>query len=226
VADDESLVGLGEHHLWERAIDRFVTRLRSSPARRIPRRHRIAYGAGWSHRGDSSMGFWGIKVLIRTASDLMTVPVLTELLGGELDSAWNESTGWVFASLHQADYPDVTQVIALAEAVNGPVLTAYVADSDCAILQFASPGTAPHWGVLHAETALEMGFDGVPSAHETYAHLAEWAGGPLDETAVTEALTTELIFAEDTFLVLAHALGALEPESLPDRVFGSLDPHE
>ena len=172
------------------------------------------------------MGFWGTKVLIRTTSDLTAVPVLTELLGGELDSAWNEPTGWALASLHRADYPDVTQVVALAAAVNGPVLTAYIADSDCAILQFASPGTAPHWGVLHAEFALEMGFDGVPTANETYAHLTEWVGAPLDETAVTEALTTELTFAEDTFLLLADSLGALEPGSLQDRVFGSLDPDE
>ena len=67
-----------------------------------------------------------------------------------------------------------------------------------------------------------MGYDKVPSAEQTSVHLAERVGGPLEREAVTHALTQELMFAEDSFLVLAHAHGALDAGPLERHVFGPL----
>lgn len=146
------------------------------------------------------------------------------MLGGELDGSWNEPTGWALASLHGAPFPQVEKVVALSAALSAPLLVAYIADSDFAFLQFTAPGLEPRVGVLHPDVAAEMGVDGVPRAEQTYADLVRWAGVPLEEPAVTGALTQQLTFAEDSFLVLANSVGAFPPGTLEEYVFGSLDP--
>lgn len=110
---------------------------------------------------------------------------------------------------------------ALVEASNAPVLLAQVVCSDYADVRFAGPGHEINRFVLHPHSAKGYDVDVDPIEQEAaVAALLRWAGTSVREADVSAAVDGAMVFAEDSFMRLAGALGAFPLAELESYIFG------
>ncbi len=168
------------------------------------------------------MGFWGVKIAVRTAHPIEALTAIAQL-GGEEDGSWVETSGWTIASRHQADPPTTGLVSALAEQAGGPALVAYVVDSDVVTGYGARPGIAAFASVLNPELAPAYELSSTPEERAMDAvDLVGLVPETADPSAVTAVLGQNWTFAEDAFLALLAALGAFDRRRLEELVFGPI----
>lgn len=161
------------------------------------------------------MGFWGVFLVARGADgweDLESVAALD----GTTDWSYEGPAGWRFVRLHRADWPDEDQLQAIVDDVAGPVLCAYVADSDMAEVRLAAPDRTVFTFVLNETSAARAGAPVDPLIQGQVAQqVQDWAGVAVDAAAVAEVVGTDAVFVEDAILRLASAFGALPADQLP-----------
>jgi hypothetical protein len=187
------------------------------PLVRDHRRRQAKLRPGWSH----TVGFWGLKILARTDRDLSALSASSDL-GGEFDQDDTLANGWRIATVHRADGGDDVLAAFVAE-VHAPVLIAEVADSDFAAVGFASPGRSIAHFVLNPRGARGYDYPVDPAEQDAAsAALVDWAGEPADLAEVAKAIDGNMVYAEDSFIRLAGALGAFPASELEDRIFGPM----
>jgi hypothetical protein len=167
------------------------------------------------------VGFWGVKIVARTDRELAGLASIAELDGEFVGESVLEQ-GWRVATVHRGSASD-DALAALVAETRAPVLVAEVADSDFAVVGFASPVQPVRYFVLHPGLAegYEHPVDEVAQAAAPAA-LVAWAGGSAMEAEVIEAVRGQMLFAEDSVLRLAGALGAFPMGELEDYIFGPL----
>lgn len=171
------------------------------------------------------MGFWGVVLVARTDVPLTALRSVQALRGDHDDDAAG-SDGWRILQVHSPEHADEAGFRAIADEVGGPVLAAYVLDSDTAAVHLLSPRPgllrrrpATVRFVLDEESA---GNYGLPVDERAQAAAPEavvaWAGGG-DVEAVRAVVTGDRVFAEDAVLALAAAFGAIPPGELSEWTF-------
>ncbi|HET9656311.1 MAG TPA: hypothetical protein VFP72_13220 [Kineosporiaceae bacterium] len=123
------------------------------------------------------MGFWGVTVVARSAGDLDGLASV-RALGGEVDWVAQGQGGWRFLRRHGAEWPPDAVVQAVADEVAGPVLCAYIIDSDAAHVRLAAPGQELFEFVLNERGAAiyDVPVDPRVQAQVPQHTIAPWRG--------------------------------------------------
>jgi hypothetical protein len=169
------------------------------------------------------MGFWGIELMTRGGVDPAASHEV-ESWGGEEDWRHEGLNGWQIVRIHQADAPNADQVLAASREIGGPLLVAYLIDSDCAAVTCAEPQGEVFEFYVHPATAVE-GYElpRMDAAQEAAPQrLVGWAGqgAGADVAKVRAALTTKFVFVDDAMVQLEAALGAIPLSNAQDLMFG------
>lgn len=169
------------------------------------------------------MGFWGVELMARAGVDPAGSEEV-ESWGGEEDWRYEGLHGWQIVRIHHADAPSPDQVLAACREIGGPLLVAYLIDSDCAAVTCAEPQGEVFEFYVHPETAVQ-GYELPPmdAAQEAAPQrLVGWAGegAGADLVQVRAALATKFVFVDDAMIQLAAALGAIPLSSARDLMFG------
>jgi len=144
-------------------------------------------------------------------------------LGGSVDSDFTGTSGWRIGRIHRAEHPSVAQVSAAAAETDGPCLMAYVLDSDFAEVQYTRPGQSVRRFVLHPDIAAEYGCPVDPAEQAAApADLERFGSEGADLRQLRAVVAGRMVFAEDTVLWLAAALGAVPLSDLAELCFGDL----
>jgi hypothetical protein len=168
------------------------------------------------------VGFWGVKIAVRTDRSLDGLPLLSQI-GGDEDGSWVEPSGWIVASRHRADEPPPRVVAALAEQAAGPALIAYVEDSDVVMGYGARPGLIPFAFILNPARAAAYDLSSTPDEQALdAADLVGLVPETADAQEVAKVLGQDWMFAEDAFLALLCALGVFDRPRLGELVFGPM----
>lgn len=154
------------------------------------------------------MGYTGRILVARSPRPL------SELAAVDADDVLHESAyagDWREAQL-DGDLPGALQ--RLVAETGGPVLSAFIFDSDVADVEALSPGGAA-WNVyLHEGKAREYGAPELPqTVDEVVGQAQAWsaeAGLTSSAVAVRTAIEGHNVFAEETFYELVGALGISE----------------
>jgi len=116
-------------------------------------------------------------------------------------------------------------VRAAADEIGGPVVGATFCDSDFAIAWFAAPKARVTQFFLNPATAARYRQNVDWGVQRSAARLiARAVGRDSDKREIRASLEVDMVFAEDSFVRLAGALGGFPAAELGDYVFGSLDP--
>jgi hypothetical protein len=99
------------------------------------------------------MGFWGVELMTRAGVDPAGSDEV-ESWGGEEDWRYEGLNGWQIVRIVQADAPSADQVLAASREIGGPLLVAYLIDSDCAAVTCAEPEGEVFEFYVHPETAV------------------------------------------------------------------------
>ena len=169
------------------------------------------------------MGFWGVELMTRAGVD----PAGSEEVkswGGEEDWRYEGLNGWQIVRIHQADAPTAAKALAASREIGGPLLAAYLIDSDCATVICTEPDGEVFEFYVHPETAVE-GYElpRMDAAQEAAPQrLVDWAGdgAGADLAELRTTLATEFVFVDDAMVQLAAALGAIPLSSVRDLMFG------
>jgi hypothetical protein len=154
------------------------------------------------------VGFWGVQLLAKTDRDLSSLSSVAAM-GGELTWSVAGIDGWRLASLYNGS-SDASRVLAAAREIDGPFMCSDVLDSDFASVLFADPKGVHGEVTLHPDLALDYAYPFDPTQNDALIPvLIEWAGQGADENEVRKAVHGKMVFAEDSFIRLAVALGAL-----------------
>lgn len=169
------------------------------------------------------MGFWGVELMTRAGVDPAGSDEV-ESWGGEEDWRHEGLNGWQIVRIHQADAPNADQVLIASRQIGGPLLVAYLIDSDCAAVTCAEPDGEMFEFYVHPETAVE-GYElpRMDAAQEAAPQrLVEWAGegAGADLAELRTTLATEFVFVDDAMVQLAAALGAIPLSGGRDLMFG------
>jgi hypothetical protein len=167
------------------------------------------------------VGFWGVKIVARTDRELAALTSVADF-DGEFGNEVALEQGWRVATIHRGSASDDALAAMVAET-GAPILVAEVADSDFAVVGFASPDQQIRYFVLHPGSAegYEHPVDEAAQAAAPAA-LVAWAGGSAIEAEVIQAVRGRMLFAEDSVRRLAGALGAFPIDELKDYIFGPL----
>jgi len=175
------------------------------------------------------MGFWGVELMTRAGVDPAGSDEV-ESWGGEEDWRHEGLNCWQIVRIHQADAPNADQVLAASRQIGGPLLVAYLIDSDCAAVTCAEPDGEVFEFYVHPATAVE-GYElpRMDAAQEAAPQrLVEWAGegAGADLAELRTTLATEFVFVDDAMVQLAAALGAIPLSGARDLMFGDgeIDP--
>jgi hypothetical protein len=151
------------------------------------------------------MGFSGEILVARSARPLAGSPAVGEaavLFEKELGS------GWRYAQMDGGAGGALAELVRLTGA---PALSAFVIDSDAALVEAASPAGVSWTAHVHPEHAAELGAPelelGTAEIVERAMAWAAEAGLDADAGAVEAALGATGTFAEETFGTLLDALG-------------------
>jgi hypothetical protein len=159
------------------------------------------------------VGFWGCLVAARRAAASGSTDDWLALTGlGQLINQQYFTDGWLLAHTTGQGEDLSGAARRAAAAINGPVIAAFVLDSDCAILTAAGAHGETVNAVLNAQTAVDS-YD-MPEPDEqpnqTAQHLAAWARGQNltpDIQHLQHTLTETTDIVEDSFTDLLTALG-------------------
>jgi hypothetical protein len=169
------------------------------------------------------MGFWGVELMARAGAD-PAGSAEVESWGGEEDWRYDGLNGWQIVRIHQADAPSPDQVLAACREIGGPLLVAYLMDSDCAAATCAEPQGEVFEFYVHPEVAVHgYGLPRMDAAQEAAPRrLVGWAGegSGVDLVQVRAALATKFVFVDDALVQLAAALGAIPLSGARDLMFG------
>ncbi len=158
------------------------------------------------------MGFWGVELLARGTVDVAATDVFDSWHAEVLDQR-EGLDGWHYLQLDGTEVLEAEHALALAVEIDGPVLLAYVLDSDCSIVTCATPDETTFQFYVHPDTAVN-GYDLPAQPDDQTAapdRLVRWTGTGADPAAVRAALASEETFAEDSLFDIAVALGILRP---------------
>lgn len=175
------------------------------------------------------MGFTGHLVVARSDSPLEETPVLASVAREHeselvVEQAWLTTTGWQQVHV-EAGYWDEDRPTALADLVRetgAPACSAWVLDSDCAIVTGLAPGGRPWRTALHLDTVRAYAEDDpeavfcpdgmdpdefvrrlgthLPHAAADIVAWATAAGFPaVDVGRIEELLRATSVFVEETF---------------------------
>ncbi|BCY05428.1 hypothetical protein [Actinoplanes sp. L3-i22] len=151
------------------------------------------------------MGYSGELLVARSAQPLAGSPAIGEtavLFEKELGG------GWRYAQLDGGASDALAELVRLTGA---PALSAFVIDSDAALVEAASPAGVSWAAHVHPERAAEMGAPalglGPAEIVERAVAWAAEAGLTADAGAVAAVLASANTFAEETFEELLDALG-------------------
>jgi hypothetical protein len=183
------------------------------------------------------MGLTGHVVVARSDGPLEQVPMLASIMGPQspdagVTSRWPVTTGWQAVEITAGYWDEIRlkELIELVRVTGAPASSAWVLDSDCAIVTGLAPGGRP-WRVgLNVDTLVEYGHDdpeailcGYDTDVEEYgsrlrahvphaaADLLAWAaaagfaGAP--QPQIEELLRSTSVFAEDIWEDILVALG-------------------
>lgn len=172
------------------------------------------------------MGFWGAVLVARSDAPLSALRSV-QALGGDHGRDAAGSNGWRILKVHQPEHAGEADFRAIADEIGGPVLAAYVLDSDTAAVHLVSPRRGP----FRRRPATVVFFLDEESAHNYDLPVDEraqatapeavvaWAGCG-DVEAVRAAVAADRTFAEDSVLALAAAFGAIPAGELSEWTFG------
>lgn len=176
------------------------------------------------------MGFWGVVLVARTPATLSTLRSVQALGGDPEDGGARRTDAWALHRVHQPDRDDDAALQSIADEAGGPVLAAFVFDSDTAWVRLAAPRQgflkrAPKIVTFYVDPESARGYDiDVDDRAEAAAPgaVVAWAGGG-DVDAVRTVLEREHVFAEDGVLRLAAAFGAIPADETTEWTFGDDD---
>ena len=155
------------------------------------------------------MGFSGTFLLARWSERLDTLALVSAEDGEPAWLAEEPGTGWQLLQVWQG----VDVGAELAAHSGGPVLVAYVNDSDCAAVQARTPGGVAWSGALDPESAAhyESPFEWEPDLSVVIPAATAWAaatGHEADPAKLEEVFQAESDpFVEDLVHELVEALG-------------------
>ncbi|MFD7022603.1 hypothetical protein [Promicromonospora sukumoe] len=189
------------------------------------------------------MGFTGHLVVARSDGPLPKVSLLESIAEDHppdviVDQAWLTTAGWQQVHV-EAGYWDEEHPTALADLVRetgAPACSAWVLDSDCAIVTGLAPGGRPWRTALHLDTVLHYAEDDpeavfcpdgmdpeefvrrldahIPHAAANVIAWAIAAGFPaVDPARIEDLLRTRSDFVEETFDDVLAAFGFPTPRS-------------
>jgi hypothetical protein len=165
------------------------------------------------------MGFFGVTVLTRNTDRVSELPAV-RALGGDPDWEVEGLDGWRLGRLHGSDCPEDELVQAIADQTAGPVMCAYIVDSDFAWVRLSEPDQDVFDFVLHQDSAVSYGVGVDPEIQAAApGKLLTWAGSGADPEAIAAAVAADLVFAEDAVVLLAAAVGALPRSQVRDYMF-------
>jgi hypothetical protein len=164
---------------------------------------RVLYGA--------RMGYWGYIVAAKDERPLNDIPELSAF-GDDYVKVEPLHGGWQKAWVAGASDDPLVGVEALARATDGPVIGAFILDSDCGPVAATTPSGASWAATLAKATAIDsyqMPDDGV-SADAAMAALRLWAEQAGLQTGLDlmrEALDENARGPERLFGLLLEAMG-------------------
>lgn len=169
------------------------------------------------------MGFWGVELMTRAEFDPAGSDEVKSW-GGVEDWRYEGHNGWQIVRIHRAGAPTAAQVQAASREIGGPLLAAYLIDSDCAMVICTEPEGDLFEFYVHPEAAVQgYGAPRRDAAQEAAPQrLVRWAGegAGADLAEVRAALATKFVFVDDAMIQLAAALGAMPLSAARDLMFG------
>jgi hypothetical protein len=162
------------------------------------------------------VGYWGHMIATRGRQDQEHIAAL-DAFGEHQRTIAENHHGWLVSQVYGGEPDLASAVAAVAAQTQAPAVGAYIVDSDCAIVEAATPGGARWSAALNPERAAEYGAPtATPEAATTAAGTwAQAAQLPHDDDLIRHVLTSEETFAEDQFLALLSAIPAATGEADP-----------
>lgn len=183
------------------------------------------------------MGLTGHVVVARSDGPLEQVPMFASITAprspeGDVTSRWPVTTGWQAVEITAGYWDEIrlTELTELVRVTGAPASSAWVLDSDCAIVTGLAPGGRP-WRVgLNVDTLVEFGKDDPEAILCTYdtdieeygdrmrahvphgaADLLAWAAAAgftgASQRQIEDLLRSTSVFAEDIWEDILVALG-------------------